>query len=173
MFTIGLSGVFSLARWCWQIQTEFHRLRPTQDTNHIRLYTCTGLSPSMVQLSRCLPLHTLIIMSVLQPHCSLNCSGLGCSAFARHYLRNHCCFLFLRLLRCSVHRVSLLTSQHTTPSTWWVFPFGHLRITSYLPIPAAYRSLSRPSSPLRAKASSIRSSLFSSVFQNILLLEFL
>jgi hypothetical protein len=26
--------------------------------------------------------------------------GLGFSAFARHYLRNHCCFLFLRVLRC-------------------------------------------------------------------------
>ena len=26
--------------------------------------------------------------------------GLGCSAFARHYLRNHFRFLFLRLLRC-------------------------------------------------------------------------
>ncbi len=26
--------------------------------------------------------------------------GLGCSAFARHYSRNHCCFLFLRVLRC-------------------------------------------------------------------------
>ena len=27
--TIGLSVVFSLTRWCWHIQTEFHRLRPT------------------------------------------------------------------------------------------------------------------------------------------------
>src|SRR5215467_13072155 len=26
-------------------------------------------------------------------------SGLGCSAFARRYWRNHCCFLFLWLLR--------------------------------------------------------------------------
>ena len=26
--------------------------------------------------------------------------GLGCSDFARHYSRNHCCFLFLRVLRC-------------------------------------------------------------------------
>ena|GEM_PF-914157 len=26
--------------------------------------------------------------------------GLGSSAFARHYSRNHCCFLFLRVLRC-------------------------------------------------------------------------
>ena len=100
LFTIGLSGVFSLARWCWRIQTEFHRLRPTQDTNLVRSTACTGLSPPTVQLSRCLPLHLLTIMSVLQPHCSLNCSGLGYSAFARHYLRNHYCFLFLRLLRC-------------------------------------------------------------------------
>src|SRR5210317_603769 len=100
LFTIGLSGVFSLTRWCWQFQTEFHRLRPTRDTNHISLLACTGLSPSMVQLSRSLPLNALIIMSVLQPHCSRNCCGLGCSAFARHYLRNHYCFLFLRLLRC-------------------------------------------------------------------------
>ena len=27
-------------------------------------------------------------------------SGLASSAFARHYLRNHCYFLFLRVLRC-------------------------------------------------------------------------
>ena len=26
--------------------------------------------------------------------------GLGCSPFARHYLGNHGCFLFLRVLRC-------------------------------------------------------------------------
>src|SRR5690606_19067094 len=26
--------------------------------------------------------------------------GLACSGFARHYLRNHCCFLFLWVLRC-------------------------------------------------------------------------
>ena len=26
--------------------------------------------------------------------------GLGCFRFARRYLGNHCCFLFLRLLRC-------------------------------------------------------------------------
>ena len=26
-------------------------------------------------------------------------AGLGCSDFARHYSRNHCCFLFLQVLR--------------------------------------------------------------------------
>ena len=39
--------------------------------------------------------------------------------------------------------------------TWslsrWVSPFGHLRITGYLLLPAAFRSLSRPSSALSAK----------------------
>ena len=29
-FTIGLSGVFSLTRWCWHIQTEFLRFRLTR-----------------------------------------------------------------------------------------------------------------------------------------------
>src|SRR5690606_35137649 len=39
-------------------------------------------------------------------------AGLGCSAFARHYLRNHYCFLLLRLLRCfSSARSRIL--QHT------------------------------------------------------------
>ena len=32
----------------------------------------------------------------------------------------------------------------------WVAPFGHLRIKGYLLLPAAFRSLSRPSSPPRA-----------------------
>ncbi len=43
-----------------------------------------------------------------------------------------------------------------------VSPFGNLRINSYLLIPGAYRSLSRPSSPLRAKASPVYPSLLSS-----------
>ena len=44
---------------------------------------------------------TQICRKVLQPravHCYTR--GLGSSAFARHYLRNHCYFLFLRVLRC-------------------------------------------------------------------------
>ena len=45
------------------------------------------------------------------------------------------------------------------PSTWWVAPFGNPRIKGHLHLPEAYRSLSRPSSPPRAKASAIRSCL--------------
>ena len=39
-------------------------------------------------------------MVVLQPRKCRNIYGLGWSPFARHYLGNHSCFLFLRLLRC-------------------------------------------------------------------------
>ena len=51
-------------------------------------------------------------------------------------------------LDVSVPRVCSLSC--TWSSTKWVAPFGNLRINLYVPIPAAYRSLSRPSSPLRA-----------------------
>jgi hypothetical protein len=38
----------------------------------------------------------------------------------------------------------------------WVSPFGHLRIKVCLPLPGAYRSLPRPSSPSDAKAFTVR-----------------
>ena len=40
----------------------------------------------------------------------------------------------------------------------WVSPFGYLRINGYLLLPEAFRSLSRPSSALSAKASTLRPS---------------
>ena len=46
------------------------------------------------------PWHVLPDVAVLQPRLRLNADGLGSSAFARRYSRNHCCFLFLRVLRC-------------------------------------------------------------------------
>ena len=76
-------------------------------------------------------------------------TGLGCSPFARHYWGNHCCFLFLGVLRCfsspgSPHRPDAGDSR---PSACWVVPFGNPRINGHLHLPGAYRSLSRPSSP--------------------------
>ena len=47
--------------------------------------------------------HYVLCMSlslVLQPPSCRNIMGLGFSAFARHYLRNHYCFLLLWVLRC-------------------------------------------------------------------------
>ena len=48
------------------------------------------------------------------------------------------------------------------PSGCRVVPFGNPRIKGHLHLPAAYRSLSRPSSPPRAKASAMRPCLLSS-----------
>ena len=49
-------------------------------------------------------------------------------------------------LDVSVPQVSPLSGN--TASRYWVAPFGNLRIEGYVHLPEAYRSLSRPSSPL-------------------------
>ncbi len=87
--------------------------------------------------------------------------GLGSSAFARHYLRNRFFFLFLGVLRCFSSprslRMTIDSSYVDRGALCRVSPFGHPRIIGYLPLPAAFRSLSRPSSALGAKASALRS----------------
>jgi hypothetical protein len=54
--TIGLSGVFSLARWSWPLQAGFPVPRPTQGAARLAALPCTGLSPAMACLSRHVPL---------------------------------------------------------------------------------------------------------------------
>ena len=86
--------------------------------------------------------------------------GLGWSPFARRYSGNRCFFLFLRLLRCFSSPGSLRTAMDslygTGSSFRWVSPFRHLRVDGYLLLTAAFRSLSRLSSALSAKASTLR-----------------
>ena len=129
--------------------------------------TCTGLSPSMVQLSRNFYFEILIRITVLQPHVCRNNHGLGSSLFARHYLGNHYCFLFLWVIRC-FSSPGLPPFRDSRSSIEKVAPFGNLRITSYFHFPVAYRRLSRPSSPLRAKAFAIRSYLLYAFFINLI-----
>ena len=50
-----------------------------------------------------------------------------------------------------------------------VSPFGNLRINGYVRLPEAYRSLSRPSSALSAKASTLRSLLLDLVTSGVAL----
>ena len=101
--TIGLSVVFSLAGWAPLIPAEFLVLRGTQVPScPTAVVSRTGLSPSTDPLSRGFRYSDCVgAPTVLQPRARLrNRPGLGCCAFARHYLRNHCYFLFLRVLRC-------------------------------------------------------------------------
>ena len=88
-------------------------------------------------------------------------SGLGSFPFARRYSGNHYCFLFLRLLRCFSSPGSLYMAMYSPYSdrslSCRVSPFRHLRVNGYLLLSAAFRSLSRLSSALSAKASTLRS----------------
>ena len=123
----------------------------------LKLYsiTCTRLSLSMAGLSNPFYFLSKIYIVVLQPQQCRNNVGLGYFPFARRYWGNHFCFLFLQVLRC-FSSLRLPPILDDISSIYRVAPFGNLRIKGYLHLPEAYRSLSRPSSPLRAKASAIR-----------------
>ena len=122
---------------------------PSTAAEHI---TTTGLSPSTAQHP-----HWFVYMPA--PHCATpadvtregpqhrtrnpcrvsHARGLASSAFARHYSRNHFCFLFLWVLRCftsprSLHPVYVFNrGSHDT--SCGVSPFGHPRITVCLSTP--------------------------------------
>ena len=92
--------------------------------------------------------------------CDVN--GLGCSPFARHYWGNH--YLFSLPAGTKMFQFPAFASllrKDDWPSARRVVPFGNHRVKGYLLLTGAYRSLSRPSSPPRAKASAVRPSILS------------
>ena len=115
-------------------------------------FTLFGLTSQTVPLSYC------SLSAVLTPQCTHH--GLGSFPFARRYLGNRCFFLFLRVLRCFSSPGSppyVMDSRMDTGGLLqWVSPFRHPRISGYLLLPVAFRSLSRLSSALSAKASTLR-----------------
>ena len=123
------------------------------------LLSCTGLSPSLAGFPKTILLGSLVNPAVRTPECTH--SGLGSFHFARRYFGNRCFFLFLRLLRCFSSAGSLPYVMDWRMDDWSsssrVSPFRDLRINGYLLLPEAFRSLSRLSSALSAKASTIRS----------------
>ena len=109
--------------------------------------------------NRSLNLPQWLVQSVT-PACTH--AGLGSFHFARRYSGNRVFFLFLRLLRCFSSPGSLPYVMDWRMDDWGllsrVSPFRYLRINGYLLLPEAFRSLSRLSSALSAKASTLRSS---------------
>ena len=162
-FAIGLSGVFSLAGWSRRIRAEFLVLRVTQDTTRPHCASVTELSSSLVELSRTFSSHSEYHAVVLLP--------LRCIATPQVWALPRSLattggiivyFLFLQVLRCfSSLRLPLYMNTDDWPSARRVVPFGNPRIKGYLLLPQAYRSLSRPSSPPRAKASTRRPNFLS------------
>ena len=133
--------------------------RGTLDPAVLPLTSVTGLSPSLAGLSSAIPLSLEVTPAVRTPTCSH--VGLGSSHFARRYSGNRCFFLFLRLLRCFSSPGSPPYPMDSDMDTWslsmWVSPFRYPWIIRYLLLPTAFRSLSRLSSALSAKASTLRS----------------
>ena len=135
--------------------------RATLDPAGFGLLSRTGVSPSLPGLSSSILLAYLLPSAVRTPWCSHH--GLGSSAFDRLYLRNRSYFLFLRLLRCfsspgsPPHAMDSRTDARGFPVR--VSSFRDLRVVGYLLLAAAFRSLSRLSSALSAKASTLRSFL--------------
>ena len=101
--------------------------------------------------------HTSHLLQSITPGCTH--PGLGSFHFARRYSGNRVFFLFLRLLRCFSSAGSLPYVMDWRMDDRGVLcrvsPFRDLRIKGYLLLPEAYRSLSRLSSALSAKASAL------------------
>ena len=126
----------------------------------------TGLSPSLAGFPK-----TFLLGSTNQlcgPNPTVHAPWFGLFPFRSPllwksiFLSNErtCFFLFLRLLRCFSSPGSLPYVMDWRMDDWSpssrVSPFRHLRIKDYLHLPAAFRSLSRLSSALSAKASTLR-----------------
>ena len=99
LFSIGHMVVFSLWGWSPFLPSGFLVSRRTPDSASLaQRFNYRGFTFFAIpfQVFR-LRITILLTRSIPRENYS---HGLGSSDFARHYFRNHCCFLFLRVLRC-------------------------------------------------------------------------
>ena len=133
--------------------------RGTLDSARSIQISITRLSLSLAGFPKTILLSYWSLIAVLTPECTH--SGLGSFHFARRYFGNRCFFLFLWLLRCFSSPGSPCMAMYSPCSdrslSCRVSPFRYLRVNGYLLLTVAFRSLSRLSSALSAKASTIRS----------------
>ena len=129
----------------------------TLDSARCIQISITRLSLSLAGFPKTILLPYRSLVAVRTPTCTH--VGLGSFPFARRYSGNRVFFLFLPVLRCFSSRGSLCMAMDSPCSDWSlssrVSPFRNPRINGYLLLPAAYRSLSRLSSALSAKASTL------------------
>ena len=159
-FTIGRQLVFSLTRWSARLHTAFHVCRATLGLPRAgRIFGHGSLTLSGASF------HTLDLIFPVPhrgPKPRRQSLRFGLFRFRSPLLTESILFLFLRLLRCFTSpglANPLLCIQSGTTGYYpgQVTPFGNLRVKAYLPLSEAYRSLSRPSSPVGTKAFTMRS----------------
>ena len=160
LYAIGHWGVFSLTGWSPLIPSRFHVSRCTLDPTIVIsdfAYGAFTLSGWLFQNHSAIRHESIIV--VLTPGCTH--PGLGSFPFARRYSENRLFFLFLRLLRCFSSPGSPYMAMYSPCSDRGllcrVSPFRHPRVNGHLHLSVAFRSLSRLSSALSAKASALRS----------------
>ena len=160
--TIGLSLVFSLAGWSRLIHAGLHVTRATQDAAKLPPASRTGLSPSLALLSRSFRSQTFSLLRGPTTPRRPEPTRFGLLPGRSPLLGESLLFsLPAGTKMFQFPAFASRKSRDSAPSARWVVPFGNPRIKGHLRLPAAYRSLSRPSSPVRAKASAIRPFLLS------------
>ncbi len=93
-------GVFSLTGWAPQFHARFLVPRATQDATRLQSSVVYGVFTLYDRLFQGVPLDSILPRRGPTTPCRLDDMGLGSSVFARHYLRNHCLFSPLWVLRC-------------------------------------------------------------------------
>ena len=132
------------------IRAGFLVSRVTQDTTKPRLASRTGFSPSVTELSRTFRSRSEYCGVVLQPPCGVATAEVW--ALPRSLATTGGIISLFSLPRGTkmfqFPRFAPPTSVGgDSPSGCRVVPFGNPRVNGHLHLTAAYRSLSRPSSP--------------------------
>ena len=132
--------------------------RRTLDPAAPSAFSPTGLSPSLAGFPKAVPLrHAVSFCGPLPrgaraavwalPVPLAATPGIDVSSFSSGYLD-------VSVRRVPLHTLWIHAWIHGVRPVW-VPPFRHLRINGHVPLPAAFRSLSRLSSALSAKASAL------------------
>ncbi len=90
----------------------------------VHAFRLRGYHPLWPDFPDRLATHRQSHIEVPRPPYHRSNTGLGCSAFARRYLRNHYCFLFLGVLRCFSSPRSPHTAMYSLYVTGALPPVG-------------------------------------------------
>ena len=143
--TIGRQGVFRLGGWSPHVQTGFHVPRPTRGScKTLRLRGYHPLWPAFRDRS------------------ASSCTITGLLRFRSPLLAESLLMSFppgTEMFQFPGFASSTYEFSAGSPIREGFSPFGHPRINDRSHLPAAFRSVPRPSSPLGAKASTERPSV--------------
>ena len=126
--------------------------RATQELRYAGLLTGKGLSPPLWRGFPVASTHGTFLRwrGPYNPDDAEITSIFGLFPVARTTGESFFIFFSLRVLRCFSSPRSPPHRRDNISSRYWVVPFGDPRVKGHLRLTAAFRSLSRPSSPVRA-----------------------